>query len=173
MRLNSISLINFRNYSKNSFLTGGNHVVLLGNNGTGKTNFLEAVHYLAVSRSFRTSEDASLISTNGDFFNISGQTTERGVNHNIDITYTREKEKRIVFDSHRIKAKDLITRMSAVVFHNDDIETIRGSAGTRRRHLDMILSQTDPEYYHSLVVYNHLIRQKKELLKKKTQHLLV
>ncbi len=167
MRLNSLSLLNFRNFSNRFFSLNSNHIILLGKNGTGKTNLLEAIYYLSMSYSFRSYKDDSLISIGKEFFNISGQISEQGINHNIDIVYTKKKEKKIVFDNHRCKAKELISHMSTVVFHNDDIEMIRGTSSIRRRYLDMVLSQTDPEYYHSLVIYNHLIRQKKELLKKK------
>ena len=167
MRLNSLSMINFRNYMNNHFALDNNHVILLGKNGIGKTNFLEAIYYLSTSRSFKSSKDESLISIGNDFFNITGQINEKEIAHRINITYTVKKEKNIIFDNHPCKAKDLISRMNTVVFHNDDLEIIRGVSSVRRRYIDTVLSQTDSEYYHCLVVYNHLIRQKKEILKKK------
>ena len=167
MRLNRLSLVNFRNYPRAEFDICGNHIVLLGKNGTGKTNFLEAIHYLSLSRSFRTTQDASMTGIGKDFFSVSGDTAENEIRHHVEITYSQVTGKKIFFDTHRIKAKELGNRMSVVVFHGDDMNLIRSAASSRRRYLDIVLSQTDPEYYHALAVYNHLMRQKKELLKKK------
>ncbi len=169
MRLKKLSLINFRNYSKQDFFTDARHVVLVGCNGSGKTNFLEAVNYLSITRSFRTSDEESLILHGQDFFNVSGLVLEDGSEeHKIEVIYSKTKGKQVLMDDKKIPVRNLVAHMKSVLFHTDDIELFRGSSSMRRRYLDVLLSQMDSNYYNHLVIYNHLMKQKREILKKKT-----
>jgi DNA replication and repair protein RecF len=168
MRLKNLHLINFRNYVDRRFDTDSDHVILLGQNGAGKTNFLEAVNYLSLTKSFRTSEDKSLIREGETFFNVTGSVSLSATEHKVEIIYSHNNGKQVFLDGKKSSIRNLLSKVQTVLFHTDDIDVFRGSASQRRRYLDILLSQMDPNYYHHLVVYNHLIRQKREILKKKT-----
>lgn len=168
MRLKNLHLLNFRNYVNSQFDTDHDHVLLLGRNGTGKTNFLEAVNYLSLTKSFRTNDDASLIRQGEDFFNVNGSVSLDSSEHKVEIIYSHKNGKQVSLDGKKSSVRNLLTRVQTVLFHTDDIEVFRGAASQRRRYLDILLSQMDPTYYHHLVIYNHLMKQKREILKKKT-----
>ena len=151
--LNKISLTNFRNYEKREFEFGKNNIVI-GNNGVGKSNLLEAIYLLATGKSFRADNDMEMIVYGQQFSIVSSE--------NLQITITDRKK----FEVNGIPRRmiDFVGNMRAVLFAPQDMELISGSPGYRRRYLDFVITQTDREYRRSLISYEKGLRQRNKLL---------
>ena len=166
MRLLSINLENFRNIEFAALRFGEPSHFLLGTNGQGKTNLLEAIGLLAAVRSFRTQDIGALIR--------SGQTTARivyGIEHErfgmteVEIVLS-QRSKTLLLNGEIIKRMaDFIGLLPIVVLASDDIQLLRGSPQLRRRFLDMTLSAIDTEYFTVLRRYHHTLRERNSLLR--------
>ena len=167
MEVDSLYLKNFRNYDnyKIKFDSGVN--VICGKNGLGKTNLLEAMFLCAVGKSFRTSKDAELIKNDKEKYEV-GITIKNDLNESVYITYDRKRERSIKINGMYIrKMRHLMGTFMAVVFAPEDLMLISGGPSSRRKFMDISLSQLSQSYYYDLVIYNRLINQKNVYLKKR------
>lgn len=167
MRLRRLRLVNFRNVSFADVPLAGGHVFLLGANGQGKTNFLEAASLLPALRSFRT-QDASLLVRHGASTAQMACFLEHEAEGETEITITVESGKKSVcVDGISVRQfSEYLGRFPAVPFCTADIDLLRGPPSTRRRWLDMVIAGESPAYlealrrYHAtLVARNQLLRQ--------------
>ncbi|MFZ0391342.1 MAG: DNA replication/repair protein RecF [Calditrichia bacterium] len=170
MILQELKLQNFRNYreSKINFQPGTN--VIFGNNGQGKTNLLEAICFLTLTKSFRTSSDQNLILNKEPYFRIEGIFSSRsGRQAGASIAYSPQEGKRLVFNHQRIqKFTDYIGSVPIVLLDPSDLQISQGGPHLRRRFLDMMLSQASRVYLHHLVEYRRSLRQRNFLLQQET-----
>ncbi|SDK75110.1 DNA replication and repair protein RecF [Catalinimonas alkaloidigena] len=166
MHLQYLRLLNFKNYAALEADFSPQINAIVGDNGTGKTNLLDAVHYLSLTKSAFNKIDTQNIKHGEDFFRIDG-------------TFLKEDEKWDV--SCRLKAGDKkvvqvnklpyerlsehVGRFPLVMMAPDDTDLIRGGSEDRRRFFDGIISQIDAVYLQSLMKYNHLLNQRNSLLK--------
>jgi len=159
MKLKEIELTNFRNYTKRKFqLT--NKTVVIGGNGIGKTNLVEAIYMLATGKSFRADTDYELVKYESEFFTVMGQIGEIG---EIGVIWTEGKKKFLVNGVPR-RMMDFTGKLKAVMFGPADLELVTGSPSVRRRYLDFVISQKDREYRRCLVSYEKGLRQRNKLL---------
>ncbi|MFA7370580.1 MAG: DNA replication and repair protein RecF [Sphaerochaetaceae bacterium] len=166
MKFRSIGFQNFRNLSNSLIPTDSKHVVLIGSNGQGKTNFLEAIYLLCYGSSFR-SVTLNDIATHGEKnFILSGVVEgEDGTNQNLALRYG-EGKREIRIDGREIKdRRDLIYNIPCIVFSHDDIEFIRGTPESRRRFFDQTLSLYDPLYFDDLRRYRAVLKQRNAAIK--------
>jgi DNA replication and repair protein RecF len=167
VEVDSLYLKDFRNYNnfKINFDSGVN--VICGKNGLGKTNLLEAMFLCAVGKSFRTSKDAELIKNDKEKYEV-GITIKNDINKSVYITYDSKGERSIKINRLYIrKMRHLMGTLMAVVFAPEDLMLISGGPSSRRKFMDISLSQLSQSYYYDLVVYNRLINQKNVYLKKR------
>ncbi|MCF7889484.1 MAG: AAA family ATPase, partial [Victivallales bacterium] len=165
--LKQISLFNFRNYQDLCLNTDSDSIVLYGDNGQGKTNFLEAVYYLAFLRSFRISSIRSLkrITTNG--FYVSGLISLKNCSwdRKIEVEYINNR-RRLKIDNLPVrKSADFIRYIKPVIFSYEDINIITGSSKLRRRYIDIFISSIDYEYFSALREYTVALKSRNALLK--------
>ncbi len=166
MRLLRLHAQNFRNFELvRQSLQGASHF-LLGRNGQGKTNFLEAAGLLGALRSFRTSESGALIRQGETrarlFYEVEGAD---GIACKVDLTLA-PKGKTLLVDGERVgRLSDLLGRFPAVVLSSDDNQLLRGSPGARRRLLDLHLASLEPAYYEHLRRYHRALAARNRLLK--------
>ncbi len=170
LRLQAISLIQFKNYSKRSFDFKERVVGICGKNGVGKTNLLDAIHYLCFTKSYFSRQDANNVQIGKSGFRIEG---------NIELQDKPEKavcilretgrKEMIVNESIYDKFSHHIGRYPCVVIAPDDAELITGGSEERRKFIDALLSQLDPEYLQQLIVYVKLLQQRNSLLKSFTE----
>ena len=152
MRVERVKLNNFRNLREMSVDVSPRINILLGRNGQGKTNFLEALSYLALGRSFRTSRDRELIQFHQDFslVRIDGRDGQNEP-FRLDVSLTREGKKKIRVDGTLIERHaDLVGHLSVVRFDPDEVELAKGSPDHRRRFLDYTLSLCSSEYFRGV-----------------------
>ncbi|MBO4281630.1 MAG: DNA replication/repair protein RecF [Bacteroidales bacterium] len=167
MYVKEIRLINFKNYEEGrfSFLPGLNAVS--GKNGIGKTNLLDAVHYLSMCKSYYTATDQQNIRHGADFFAIHAVVAEEG-GEEAKLSCIQQRNAHKVFKINQKeyeRLSDHIGRFPSVMISPYDQDYIQGGSEARRRYFDSVISQYDRSYLEALVQYNKVLLQRNALLK--------
>ncbi len=166
MRLEKLSLYNFKNYRDAKLEFGGAVQCLLGRNGSGKTNLLDAIHYLSFTKSAINSSDQHAVYFGEDHFLIKGEFENSTGRHTVACSYQVGQRKVILEDdleSSRLSAH--IGKYPVVLVAPGDIALVWEGSETRRRFFDSLLSQIDKTYLDQLIVYNKFVRQRNGLLR--------
>ncbi len=163
--IKQLNLVNFRNYQNQRINFDSGINVLVGENGQGKTNILEAIYFLAFLRSFRTSSISSIKKIGTKGFCLSGELlTEAKWNKLIEIEYTGKRSLKI--DNIPVyKSSDFVRQIKPVVFTHDDIKLISDTSGTRRKFIDILLSANDKNYLLTLQKYIIALRSRNAVLR--------
>ncbi len=162
--LKRLKLLNFRNHADFS-VELDQTTVFVGANGAGKSNILEAIALLSFCRSFRDDDKKNLVKLNADFARISGDEAEIFIQRNPSFIF-QAKEKGVVK-----KQSDFIGRLRSVVFSPETMEIITGSPRSRRKFLDILISQSDRHYLQTLVRYEKVRVERNSLLQRIRQGL--
>lgn len=166
MTINKLSLINFKNHSEVAFDFSPQINCFVGNNGVGKTNILDALHYLSVGKSFLGNSDLNNIKSGEDFFTIESEIQNDEKEDIIKILHPRESKKIIKKnDKTYERLADHIGYLPSVMISPYDSNLISDSGESRRKFLDAMISQTDSVYLFDLIQYQKTIQQRNALLK--------
>lgn len=166
MIINKLSLINFKSHSEVSFEFSPQINCFVGNNGVGKTNILDALHYLSVGKSFLGNSDLNNIKSEQDFFTIESEIQNEEKEDIIKILHPRESKKVIKKnDKTYDRLADHIGYLPSVMISPYDSNLISDSGESRRKFLDAMISQTDSVYLFDLIQYQKTIQQRNALLK--------
>ena len=168
MYLKNIKLANFKNYEDASFDFHPNVNGIVGANGSGKTNLLDAVHYLSFTKSFFVSQDKYAVRFGTDFFAVHGEffTFDDAKNNKIGCTYKVGGRKIVKADGKEYdRFSDHIGRFPLVMVSPYDQDVINGGSELRRKFFDVLISQFDPEYLQQLISYQKVLVQRNTLLK--------
>ena len=166
LRLQSISLVQFRNYEQQSFSFTERIVGICGLNGTGKTNLLDAVYYLSFSKSYFSRPDPQNVShgltgmrldAKYKLFNQLQQVT-------CILRENNRKELSINEETYQ-KFSDHIGKIPCVMIAPDDVSMIIGGSEERRKFIDTLISQINKEYLTNLIAYNKILQQRNYLIK--------
>jgi DNA replication and repair protein RecF len=162
--LDAIHLRHFRNYAELdlSFSPGVN--LFVGDNGQGKTNVLESIHFLSLLRSFRTSQTQHLVAHLQNSFVVRGELAG-GDARKIAVSQGSGSRTLRIDGENVVRASQFIGHLPCVPFVPEDIDLIKGSAGGRRQFLDIVLCQQDKTYLHALQDYSKALRSRNSLLK--------
>ena len=167
MHLAHLRLRDFRNYARCDVDFGPGFHVLLGDNGQGKTNVLEAIYLLATLRSFRGVGGAQMI-RHGQKGYFIGANVASDLEQEVKI-YWSSSERKISKDAAPIKKlTDYLGTLRAVVFCTEDLQLVKGTARMRRRFLDLLLSQSQPDYLGVLQRYTRAVRSRNAVLKQRS-----
>lgn len=168
MFLKNIELENFRNISKISLNFDKNINIFIGNNAQGKTNILESIYFLAITKSHRTHNELNLIKNNNLYTKVSGVFKDelRDI-RSLSILLNSKGKKVSVDNIVQKKISNYLSKLNVIMFCPDDLEIVKGSPSIRRRFLNIELSQFRNEYVFLLKEYNLLLRQRNEYLKQK------
>ncbi len=166
MIISNLKLINFKNHPERNFDFSSQINCFVGNNGVGKTNILDALHYLSVAKSFLGNKDLNNIRTNEDFFSIEG-TINDGEKENVIKVQLPKEAKKIIKknDKPYERIADHIGFLPSVIISPYDSNLISDSGESRRKFLDAMISQTDSDYLFNLIQYQKTIQQRNALLK--------
>lgn len=166
MLVNKLKLINFRNHLNLELKFTSTTNIIIGSNGIGKTNILEALFVLATGKSFKSIDEHNLINYTKDFSQISAK-----INNKKDIDFFLLKRgekliKQVKIDKINKKFLDLIGLVKVVLFSPESLQIIIGPPNARRKFMDIVLSQTDIVYVKSLINLKKIILQRNQLLKR-------
>ncbi len=166
MYIEKLHIINFKNFEEAKLDFSAKANVLVGLNGSGKTNLLDAIYYLAFTKSafnvsdlnsIREGETAAFVK--GIFRNDENERElSCGIQRGSKKSFREEKQE-------YAKLSDHIGKYPVVLMEPDDTELIKGGGETRRRFIDGILSQIDPVYLQNLLKYNHILKHRNSLIK--------
>jgi DNA replication and repair protein RecF len=166
MYLKKLSLVNFKNYSEANLEFSPKINCLVGNNGMGKTNILDAIHYLSFCKSFFNAVDSQNIRHNEPFFMIQGNYDKHGENDEIVVGQKRNQKKTFKRNKKEYdRLSEHIGLYPLVMISPADSELINGTSETRRKFIDGIISQYDKVYLEKLIAYNQVLKQRNALLK--------
>lgn len=167
MYLKRLLLRNFRNYSHAEVVFSPFVNLIQGENGQGKTNLLEAIHFLSTGRSFRANL-ADLISFGERFFYLEGEFYKDGITQSIKVYYDENTRKVQYNQTIHQTLTSLLGILPSTLLSPDDLSLISGSPAERRRFLDIHIAQTDPLYVHHLGRYFKAMKQRNHLLRLKS-----
>lgn len=165
MKINKIKLRNFRNYEDIEISFTDNINIIIGDNAQGKTNLLESIYVLAVTKSFLSMHDKNLIKLNNRYGLISGELSKNGSLFNLDILFNDNGKVVKVNNKEIKKISDYISLMNIVIFSSDSIRIFKDSPSLRRKYFNIQISQIKKKYLKLLGDYNTILRQRNEFLK--------
>lgn len=166
MFLKQLSLINFKNYADFEAVFSEKINCFVGNNGMGKTNLLDAIHYLSFCKSFSNPVDSQNIKHDENFFVIQGLYHQFGDESEVYCGLKRNQKK--IFKKNKREYERLsehIGQFPLVMISPNDTELINGTSESRRKFLDGIISQYDKVYLDKLIAYQKVLKQRNAMLK--------
>ncbi|EDM24727.1 recombination protein F [Lentisphaera araneosa HTCC2155] len=164
--ISRIQLKNFRNYPELELKLEPGISVFRGLNGQGKTAFLEALGFLSLLRSIRSSHTRHLKKWESDFFSLRA-CLDRVTRPELDMSVYYGDKRQLSLDGNRVPTtSDFIGVVKSVAFMPEDIEIVKGSASWRRQYLDILLSQLSPGYLQSLKHYQKALKSRNQVLKR-------
>ena len=167
MKLNSISILNYRNLADVNISLSPKINCFIGSNGMGKTNLLDAVYYLSFCKSAISPSDNGNIFHDAPFFMLQGTYTgDSGIDNEFSCGLKRGEKKQFRRDGKVYeRLSDHIGYVPLVMVSPADNELIAGGSEERRRFMDVVISQYDKEYLNTLIRYNRALQQRNVLLR--------
>ncbi|ALD22132.1 DNA replication/repair protein RecF [Hymenobacter sp. DG25A] len=168
MILDSLYLLFFKNYDEASLRLSPHINCFVGDNGSGKTNLLDAIHYLCLTKSAFTSSDAQSIKQGEEFFVVKGRfrTPPADTLETIQCSLRAGQKKALTHDKQPYeRISDHIGKYPVVLISPYDTDLIRQGSEERRKFFDSFISQLDHAYLELLIRYSHLLKQRNSLLK--------
>ncbi|TNJ46123.1 DNA replication and repair protein RecF [Tamlana fucoidanivorans] len=166
MILKSLSLLNYKNFGSKSFIFNSKINCIVGNNGIGKTNVLDAIYHLSFGKSYFNPVATQNIKHDEDFFVINGNYAKEEKTEKIAISLKRGQKKVIKRNGKAYdKFSDHIGFLPLVIVSPADSDLIVEGSSTRRKFIDSVISQSDKDYLIQLINYNKVLTQRNALLK--------
>jgi len=168
MKLTSLELITFRNYDQARIIFAAHKNYFIGKNAQGKSNLLEAIYLLCLSKSFRTTHEKEAIGFSKQDFIIKGKfNADNGNIQKVVFHYSKEKGKQISVNRKRLtKISEFIGNLPIVLSSPEEYNLTTGPPQERRKFINILLSQISKKYIFSLVEYNRILKQKNAILLK-------
>lgn len=165
MYLSKIELKNFRNYKSIKVKLSSHMNIFIGNNAQGKTNILESVYVLALTKSHRYGVENNLIHKDYDTCFIKGSIRDNNKLKDLEIKLDKQKKKFFINKKEIRKVSDYISNMKIIMFCPDDLDIIKGSPQIRRNLMNIQISQLFYSYVQYLNEYNKILKSRNEYLK--------
>lgn len=156
---------NYRNLQQFEVDFDPNVNIFIGQNAQGKTNLLEAIYFLALTRSHRTSNDKELIAFGQDYANLSGKVAKSQVELSLRVLITKKGKKVWINRVEQAKLSKYVGQLNAILFSPEDLDLIKGAPSLRRRFMDQEFGQINSEYLYFAGKYKQVLQQKNNYLK--------
>ena len=165
MILTNLQLKNFRNYDNLDLSFNKKINIFIGNNAQGKTNILESIYVLSLTKSHRTNKDLFLIKKNSLFTKIIGTINDNDKNTKYEVLINENGKRVSINDKPLKKVSEYLSKINAIMFCPDDLEIIKGSPQERRSFFNISISGFNNDYVRYLNEYNKILRTRNEYLK--------
>ncbi len=168
MRMTGLRLRDFRGYGQVLLSPPEGVTVLVGENGAGKTNLLEAVHLCCLGRSHRTANDREMIRRGQETAAVQLTVERRDGKHEVGVRlFENARRRKIVYVNGKTASRmgELMGHATCVIFSPEDLNLVKEGPQARRRFLDMLLSQQQRAYFYALQNYMNALKQRNALLK--------
>ncbi len=164
--LRTLALRDYRNLARVDLAFPAAGAVVVGDNGQGKSNLLEAIYYLHLLRSVRGARDVDVVRFGAAGFHIAAR-TDGGVNHELSAGFERQgRRKRLKLDgAEPARLSDALGALPCVLFSPADVELVAGAPSARRRYLDILLALSSRAYLGALQRYRHALAQRNAALR--------
>jgi len=167
MHLKNLRLQNFRNHLESAFEFSRGINILIGGNGQGKSNVIEAISYLCITKSFLSKSDNAVLNFGKNLFEVEGEiVSNNNQPFNIRVAYSdNQKEKIYTINKHRIEPfSSVIGKFPVVICSPEHASvTVEGPAA-RRKFVDFVISQSHNVYFKNLIEYRHILKQRNKIL---------
>ena len=164
LKLRKLKLTNFRNYSNLNIKFDNNMNIFIGSNAQGKTNLLESIVFLSLTKSHRVGQNPNIIMFNKNICKINGVVKKGSIVTKLECRISDKKE--LFKNGTNIrKVSDYISNLNVIVFGPDDLDIVKGSPSIRRNLLNIELSQIDKDYLNTYNEFNKILRIRNEYLK--------
>ncbi|KAF0386190.1 DNA replication/repair protein RecF [Pediococcus acidilactici] len=165
MYLKTLELHNFRNYADLSVEFGSGINVLLGENAQGKTNLLESIYFLALTRSHRTSNDRGLIGWKAKEARVLGTIQKEHTQTPVEIDISPKGKNAKVNHIEQGRLSQYVGQLNVILFAPEDLSIVKGSPAVRRRFIDMEFGQMSSKYLYNSAQYRSVLKQRNQYLK--------
>jgi DNA replication and repair protein RecF len=166
MHLKKLILTNFKNYELGELEFSPKINCFVGNNGVGKTNILDAIHYLSLTKSFFNNIDSISIKHGEDYFIVQGTFTRDEEEDSIYCAFQKQKQKLLKRNGKEYqKLSDHVGRYPVVMISPADSALVTEGSEDRRKFMNKIVSQYNTEYLDSVLRYSKALQQRNKLLK--------
>ena len=165
MILRKIKLVNFRNYKNFNIDFKKNINIIIGDNAQGKTNILESIYTLALTKSYRTTNDSNLIRLNQEKFMITGEIKDEKVFKKLSLELYKGNKVAKLNDNIVNKISDYIGNLYVILSSPDDLQMIKGSPADRRNFLNIEISQLSSNYIKKYNEFNKILKMRNDYLK--------
>lgn len=165
MYIKEIEYSNFRNLIDNKISFNEYVNIFVGKNGQGKTNLLESIYLISLTKSFKTNRLNNIIAFEKDYFNIKSNLIKNNYSYDLNFSYVNNKKKILINNNSINKFKDIIGLLNVILFVPEDMMLLKSSPSNRRRLMDIELSKIYPNYLISLSSYLKILKQRNILLK--------
>lgn len=166
MKIKRLKLTNFRNYLNLEFELNTNVNIFIGNNGEGKTNILESIYILSLTKTNRVGSETDLIKYGEEITKIEGIIDTNGIIKKKEVNISHQKKTLLINNKEIRRNKDYIKDFAVILFTPQDLEIIKGSPSIRRNMLNIDISQLHNNYITYLNEYNQIIKMRNEYLKR-------
>jgi DNA replication and repair protein RecF len=165
MFLKELKLTDYRNYARLQLSFGEGIQIIHGENGQGKTNLLESIYYLAITKSFRMAKEKEILRQDQPYFEIVGEFAGRENPFTVRTYWDRENKKNFWMNSSKVNGlQDYIGTIPIVLLIPSDLAITKGAPGERRRFFDLLLGQAQGKYLKNLVHYKKLLKNRSLIL---------
>jgi len=166
MKIKALTVKNFRNYENESIQFGDGLNVLVGHNAQGKTNLLESIFILAIARSPRTIKDKEMLRWDSEQASVKATISKQSGDTEIELRLDRTGKKTILINDIPIRRfSEVFGVLNVIYFFPDDLKLIKEAPSSRRRFMDIDISQASRNYFFLLQRYEQILMQRNKLLK--------
>jgi DNA replication and repair protein RecF len=166
MQISKLSLRDFRNHENLDLTFSTGATTIVGRNGRGKTNIVEAVHYLATLGSHRVSQDAPLIRTGQTSATVLAQVEKHNRQAKVELTINFPGTNKVSLNGNPLsKSRDILGLVTTVIFSPEDLDLVKGDPSARRRFIDELSTLLAPKFSNTRSDFERTVKQRNTLLK--------
>ena len=165
MRIECLKLKNYRNYKKLDISLSPNLNIFIGNNAQGKSNILESIFVLALTKSYMNIKDQNLIKDGEDFARLKATFFDNSKKNDLEIIVTKNSKKVKINRMEVKKYSDYITRVKVLIFSPYNVNFVKDGPGVRRKSINIVISQFSNSYVSLLQNYNVILKKRNQFLK--------